>query len=535
MRICKNIRGYGVSLLSCALLCFSLYGTAMSATDEREHEMTSLIPVSPVEAIISPNGGRLQIKQETVIKKVNDENVIMFALPPNASNLQLHIPGHTVVRWSSTPVIQNGRGERADKRAEIERKKNELAAMALTLKARIALWQMQTPSSNAEDILQREKMMQSGMPELIRQKEEMQKRLQLVEHELSMMPQADGIGEIITVTLGNSSRSGQHAQVEYSYDLAVCGWHAMYNFNALPDDKKGDRVDVRFLAQVWQYSGVDWKNTKIVLATRGIGPREPEPLRKWVVGEEQKPKPQPRGAVLSAKNRAAGASEEYKMMDLTAAAAPTPAVAGIEADTQAVYASWTLSERGLPDGKSQIQITSDAWAAPLQWLARPNTDDNRVWLLAKYTLPQDQAWPQGSALYSVDSQSVGEGYFIPKGGEATLYFGADPRVSVHTTVDTSKQGETGFINTSKTWTGAWTYTIANQHDKAIKVRVERPAPMVANDNITVSYRDKPDGKVDEKEHMILWEVDVPAHGKTAIEHSITISSPVKLPLLPDVP
>ena len=222
-------------------------------------------------------------------------------------------------------------------------------------------------------------------------------------------------------------------------------------------------------------------------------------------------------------------------MDLAAEDGPAQANAPVDLDASGVYATWTLAARGLPEGRSRLLITADAWKAPLQWLARPSVGDSRVWLMAKYVLPPQQAWPEGQAEYSVDGQSVGQGLFRPRGGEATLFFGADPRVSVTTTADSRKRGESGFIDKSKNWTWAWTYTLTNSHSKALTVRLERPAPMIVDQSVSVSYDDTPPSQKDEKKHMLFWEVKVPADGKASVHHSVTISSPTKLPLLPDAP
>ncbi|MDE5879243.1 MAG: DUF4139 domain-containing protein, partial [Desulfovibrio sp.] len=200
-----------------------------------------------------------------------------------------------------------------------------------------------------------------------------------------------------------------------------------------------------------------------------------------------------------------------------------------------VYASWTLEEAGLPEGRSRLVITADAWEAPLQWLARPSRGDGRVWLLAKYDLRGDTAWPEGMADYSVDGQSVGSGMFRPRGGEATLYFGPDPRVNVRTYDDTRSKGESGLIRTSKTWTWAWTYTVSNEHARPVTVKLERPAPVIVDEGVTVTYKDEPPAQKNEQEHMLFWNVEVPGHGKASVKHSVTIASPEKLQLFPDVP
>jgi len=480
---------------------------------------------APVAALISPNGARLEVRQQVTVRRFNGESAVIFTLPPGASNLQLAIPGHVVSRWSTTPVLMDSSHPIAGRRARVEKERVEITSQLMTVNSRIALWQAPPKSASAEDVNRLQAAMAAEMPRLVLEQSDLERRLKLVDEELSRMPQISGLGERVCVVLADDAAEGQNVEVNYSYYHDDCGWEAIYDFNARPDEGSGDIIDVRLLAEVWQFTGMDWKDTQITLSTKGFGPREPRPLPEWIVDSQHTPRPQARAAMLSAK----------AMPPADNARGEIAGMAAVDVNTDSVYASWRLSEKGLPQGRSRLQITSAAWKAPLQWLARPSRDSSQVWLLAKYTLPADQAWPAGQAQYNVSGQSVGNGVFQPRSGEATLYFGADPRVTVLTTADSQKRGESGFINTSKNWTWAWTYTIANQHNKPVKVRVERPAPIIVDEDVTVSYNNKPQAGMDKKRHMLYWEVDVPANGKIAIEHAITISSPTKLPLLPDIP
>lgn len=518
----------------------SLKVTAASLEHEQykaEHTLAM-----PAKALISPHEATLDVTQEVSVKTIDGQARLEFVIPEDASNLRINIPGHTIARWSSTPVILQASSTSSSKRARLENERDAIIGQLTTLKAQLSVWQAQTGNANPQDLEKRQSLMAQEMPALSVKHEELQRKLDLVQQELSELPASPGIGQLIIVTLTSNSKPSDKVRIDYNYNLQRCGWQAVYDFNATPDSGEGDLVDVHLLAEVWQYTGMDWSGTEITLATLGNGPREPQPLRKWIVGAPTPaPHPQPRAAANTAHVRNAQQTLSLKaaapeaMAASDAADMPVELAAPVVANTDAIYANWTLASKGLPEGRSRIAISNDTWKTPLQWLSRPSTDDNRVWLFAKYDLPANQAWPAGIAQFSVDGQSVGNGNFNPKGREVILYFGADPRMYVRTVIDTNRQGQTGFINTSKTWTGAWTYIINNEHAKPVKVRVERPAPMVANENITVSYKDQPASQMDEKEHMVYWDVTVPAHGKTNIEHSVTISSPEKLPLLPDVP
>lgn len=521
-----HLRRLGAILLGnllCPLLCLGSAAQALAAELPAARAATL---ASPASALLSPSGGRLEVEEQLGAAGVSgdDAKTVLFAIPADADNLQLRVPGQTIVRWSMEPVMLKGASALNAVRQELVTERMRLAARLVAVKAGIALWQAQPENAGAQELTQREKLLAESVPPLAEEQEALERRLALLEQRIERLPVSAELGQLVRVTLQKAIPAGQKLAVRYAYTWPHCGWQAVYDFNARPEEGSGDVIDVRLMADVWQYSGIDWRGTKVTLATRGGGPREPAPLPEWVV--DSQPRPQPRAVPMMLNARAAKAVAEDGAVAATA---------GVAADSTALYATWTLAETGLPDGRSRLQITADAWKAPLQWLARPSRGDSRVWLLAKYDLPAQTAWPEGAAEYSVDGQSVGSGMFRPHGGEATLYFGADPRVNVRTTTDSRRQGERGFINTSKTWTWAWTYTITNQHAKPVTVRLERPAPMIVNEGVTVSYKDEPPSQKNEKEHMLFWNVTVPGNGKAEVHHSVTLSSPEKLPLFPDVP
>ncbi|MBD5641588.1 MAG: DUF4139 domain-containing protein [Desulfovibrio sp.] len=506
------------------LLGFALWlwpALALAAAPE-EASLDEL--ASPRTALLSPTGARLEVSQKLEVKKHEGKPVVEFVIPADAANLQLSIPGRTIARWHTTPVLLNQGSPLAGRRAEIEKAKIDISAKLKTVNARLALWQGLPKSANSQDVEQLQGAMQSAMPQLWLEQARLERELKLINEELSRMPRPSDLGERVRVELGGDAAEGGEVTVDYSYNHDGCGWEAVYDFNTRPNEGERDEIDVRMLAEVWQYTGINWDNTEITLATKSYGPREPAALPEWVIDSASR-RPQERNAPAPMAIRA---------MKTEAAADAAGPVAGVTANTDAIYATWKLAERGLSQGRSRMQITAAAWKAPLQWLARPSRNSSQVWLMAKYDLPPNQAWPAGLAEYSVNGQNVGTGEFRPRSGEATLYFGADPRVTV-TTTDTRQRGESGLINTSKSWTWGWVYTIHNGHNEPIKVRVERPYPMIVDKEVKISYRNAPEPKVDAREHSFYWIVDVPANGKTEISHEVTVTSPTKLPLLPDVP
>ena len=512
--------GLGLALLLALCAMFSLSLTSVHAAG------LSNTPASPRTARLTPSGGQLEVEQQAPVLTANGISQVRVVLPAGAENLRLSVPGHTIVRWASVPQPIDQSGDLAKMREDRQHALMTLSGKLEGVKAQLALWNGEGAEGNFQDLTQREKRMAEVVPALNYEKADLERRLALLKQELQQLPPSPEMGQSVLITL-QKSVSAATLSVRYSYTLRNCGWRAAYSFDAQPDKGKGDTTQVRFMAEVWQFSGMDWADTQLILVSRGQGPREPAPLPRWVIDSQPQPVAQP--LVKAAPRMMMAADAEM------AEAAPAPAAAPVVADTTGVYASWTLGEKGLPEGRSRLLVLESEWKTPLQWLARPSSGESRVWLMARPTLPEGQIWPDGQAEFSVDGQGVGTGQFHAKGNETTLYFGADPRVQVTATADVRQRGEKGFIGKSRTWTWGWTYTVRNTRDKAVTVRLERPMPMVVDQGVTVTYRDKPQAQQDAQEHLLFWNVDVAAGGKAEVKHELTLTSPVEIQLDPYAP
>ncbi|MBO4300431.1 MAG: DUF4139 domain-containing protein [Desulfovibrio sp.] len=480
-------------------------------------------PVAPEEARLSPSGGLLQVRQQVPVSNRDGVSQLSVALPAGAENFQIVVPGHTVARWNGRPLALDSMAAlaRREKLEEIRKLLGRLEAVKRCLE----LLGTQPAHGSFQDMLQQEKHLTEAVPTRVVEKAELEHRLPKLREELKNLPPEPGLGTLVEVTLLKPV-SVSSVDVHYSYTLEDCGWQPRYILDACPDSEKGDAVTVRFLAEMWQHSGMDWGKTKLTLVSGGGGPREPGRLPRWIVESRD----HVRAMAHESEDRAAA----VPMVGAKAQNAASDSSVSL-ADTSAVHASWTLTARGLPEGRSRMLVLEESWKAPLQWLARPSRGDSRVWLTAHCTLPSERVWPSGVAEYLMDGQNVGTGRFSPRGGEVDLFFGPDPRVQVQATEDTRKRGEEGFINKSRTWSWAWTYVVRNTRDKSVTVRLERPMPQTVDTTITVSHADVPEAARDEREHKLFWDVTVPASGQAEVHHALTITAPRDMNLSPVAP
>ena len=95
----------GLALLA-QICCFSVAGQAVAAAPAQSHDAAAAAPASPATALLSPVGGRLAVEERIAPLASGPDagRTLVFALPPDAANLQLAVPGQTIVRWSTTPV-----------------------------------------------------------------------------------------------------------------------------------------------------------------------------------------------------------------------------------------------------------------------------------------------------------------------------------------------------------------------------------------------------------------------------------------------
>lgn len=480
-------------------------------------------PVAPRSVRLTTSGGLLAVEQQAPVDTAGGESVLRIVLPAGAENFQIVVPGHTIARWNDVPQTLDQNGALARLRAERQHAVMTLSGRLDAVKAQLSLWQGTPAEGSFQDMTQREKRMAEVIPNLSYEKADLERRLALLRQELQKLPPSPELGRVVLVTLQKPVASAT-LPVRYSYTLRDCGWRPVYVFDARPAKGEGDVTSVRLMAEVWQFSGMDWTSARLTLVSGGGGPREPAPLPRWVIDSQAPPTVEP---LVKAAPR--------MMLAADAALPEAAAAAPVTADVSGLYAVWTLAERGLPEGRARLLVTADEWKAPLEWLARPSEGDSRVWLMARYALPEGRAWPDGQAEFLVDGQSVGEGMFHPRGGEATLYFGADPRVRVTATADVRERGEKGLISKSRTWTWGWTYTVRSTRDRPVTVRIERPMPMIVDQGVTVTYRDKPQARQDAREHLLFWNVDVPAGGKAEVRHELTVTSPTEVRLNPHAP
>lgn len=485
-------------------------------------------PARPQTALLHPAGARVQVREDlTPLALPGGVTGVRLVLPAQAdpASLVLVLPGNGVATLSHKNIPAADAPDVARRKAELSAARRDAATVTGSIaasEARIALWSKPPAQATVAtevdrlDTLMARKLedLHAALPGLRERETRLMERVQRLEAELAAT--GGQTEEAIEVTAQLVRPATGPLQATYTYDIANCGWKAAYRLEALPDSNE---VRFTYQAEVWQGSGTDWTGVDLTIATAAPGSvLQPPHIGPW----EVRPRPEaPMG-------RAKAMMETAPAPMMAAAPAPMPRMAQPDPVDNATFTSWSLGQRSLPAGAPvHIALAEESWQAAFTYTVRP-TREERAFLAARVTLPAPRDYPEGNALFLADGAAVGAGTFALAGDKTTLFFGSDPRVKAKMQLDTRKSGKTGIVDRNQTRVWAWTIEVTNGRNKPVTVRVEDAEPQSRDTGITVERTSTPQPVVED--HQLIWELPLPAAGRTTIQHSVKVTAPAAMKL-----
>lgn len=483
-------------------------------------EGVPLRAADPESVVLWPGGAHITAHEELTPETSPDGTEAFFVVPAGARDMEISVEGARLLRWSSTPCFLPAQGGLAHERQEAQENLRALRGEQAMLRAVLDTWTKRPVTQPGQDLEQLASRLENRVPALVSRLAQVTDIIAALEEVEKKRPALSDKGQKILLELRDA---GASVVVRYRYTLPDCGWQPRYVFDAIPDESgKNANVRVRLEASVRQFSGMDWRKSRLFLALRPHDVVAPPSLPQWIVDDM----PQARAMPMMA-----GAPRQ-RAMAMKAADAVNEE---ISLNTEGQDARWEVSTPGLPQGESVVTLRDEIWTAALERVARPDENDGRVWLTAKADLPAGSVWPDGQASFQLEGIPAGEWFFAVKDGKAQLFFGVDPRVTVSVQADGRRRGEAGIVNRRRQWSWAWEYTVNNGRSAPVQVRLERPRPHIVDKNVTVTYDDTPKATPDDKDNALFWLLDVPAGGKATVHHGLTITAPADRKINPVAP
>lgn len=470
----------------------------------------------PRQVELFPSGAQITVSERLTASSRDGQAVLRLLLPDGAAGIVPAVPGQNVLGWTLTPVASRPQGEAAERRQDLLARLDALEGRIAALNARMELHKQLPAGADSAAVESLDALAERTVPGLMAERQKLTREMEQLRKLVNAIPALSEQGKLLEIRL--AAAPAGPVQVQCSYMLHDCGWQPRYSVDARPGAGK---VDIALSAEVWQYSGQDWDKARLALVTRAPGALGPDALPDWIIEPSS-----PEAARVAALPRHA------KAVPLMAAAADSN---GIPAQEDGAFVRWEIPTTGLAQGKSILNVTSEEWAAPMQWLARPSAGESRVWMTAEYAFADRPSWPAGLMECRIDGQYVGTGSFRPEAGKVKLFFGADPRVTVKTINETRKENESGIINARRFWRWSWRYAIRNERPEEVQVRVERPLPRSVDDRVTLKLEGTPAPTTNQDEGILFWEVKVPAHGSSDVRQNVELTAPADLKLAPVAP
>ena len=493
-------------LPACLCLCFALLAQARPCAAD------SADPVAPQprKVLVTHNGASVLAQAAVPVQKDGQTAFFTLLLPEDAADVTLHAEGHEISRISEGTAMLPAETPASDMRTRLLRDKCVLSGRIEALKAQ------------AKEI-GKDQAKTARVEELYASIADAEARIAHIEAALKRFPAQRATGRLVTAVLAGAVNAST-VKVACGYTLSSCGWSPSYAMDCVPGKDGMGEISVRLEANVVQRSGMDWTDAELTLVSADTGATGLPSLRSWIIGDDH--------ANFAARGRvmedAAPMAMEEASPRMRKAAAPQA-----RAQTSGSYASWTPFARGLKQGSNRVLIASDTWKERLVWLARPLNRDARVFLTAEHEFDGKAYWPAGPARLSVEGVAVGETGFEPAKGKVLLSFGPDPRVALSASTQPRKSGTEGFIGTKKVWEWAWTYTVRNDRETPVRVRIERPLPQSADKDVLVEHSEEPAARTEDK--TLVWELDCAPRKTVAVSHGVKVTAPEKMHLSPSAP
>ncbi|MDI6742014.1 MAG: mucoidy inhibitor MuiA family protein [Smithella sp.] len=424
------------------------------------------------------------------------------------------------------PVAVQDEARIAELRKQIsalEGESKEIKSKLQAFGAQLEFWQAQT-KNKPKTILDSNKLADAigqNVRKINQEKYTAEARLEKTEKDIKKLQeelnQAAGKKETAwEATLTLSGIDQKEISLSYTYLLAGCGWLPLYRLEALPGENK---IAFSWEAEVWQSSGLDWKQVQLNLAT--LQPRitvEPPTIPDWII--------RPRVLYKAARSQSVAAApmmlEEAIMDDDGSGAAPSET-------RKTTYSVWSLGKRNIAAGERQrLKIKDEAWPAEFLFVARPAVSP-QAFVRASVKMDEPAEIPNGQAVFVIDGAILGKRNFSLAGAEADIFFGTSPLVSVLSSKLAEKSGAKTFFQDKQTKIWQWQIEAINSSDTAIKLRIEEPAPQARDERIKLVLRQNPEPV--EKDHAkFVWLLDVPAGQAKTIQNTVELEAPADMNL-----
>jgi uncharacterized protein (TIGR02231 family) len=332
----------------------------------------------------------------------------------------------------------------------------------------------------------------------------------------------------IHVTVAADARTTVDMQL--SFVVGNAGWSPQYDIRA--KDTKSP-VELQYKAQVYQNTGVDWKNVRLKLSTANpsLGGVKPE-LRPWwiTIFVPAPPAPQVmRAQRPEIQEMIVFADKDYEEESDVQTFSKMSTVAGYSQVTQTTLSTefeikipYTVAGSGKP-----VVVDIGSYQLPVEFThsSAPKLDQD-VFLMAGISGWEQYDLLPGPANVFFEGGYIGRSQIQPRvmGDTLQMSLGRDKKVVV-TREKMKDFTSTRVIGNNKREQFAYKISIRNTKNETIRVRVEDQIPVSQSSEIEVSLQEAGGGQLDKQSGKIIWEVELKPNESREILYKFEVKYP----------
>jgi uncharacterized protein (TIGR02231 family) len=333
-------------------------------------------------------------------------------------------------------------------------------------------------------------------------------------------------GEISVSVSADKAVTGK---MTFSYVVANAGWYPSYDIRV---DDINKPVVIFYKANVYQNTGVEWKNVKLSFsnATPWVAGDVPI-LNPWYVDFYTAARIMIRGAANGVQKSAAPAMvEELQMADRSTvlkkeAQAPV-AVVEKKVGEMSVTFDVAVPYSVASDGKVQtIEIQRTTTPAEYKYVTVPKMS-TLAYLTGNITDWAKQSLLSGEATLYFENSYVGKSYLNVNQLTDTLTVSLGTDNSILVKREKRKDfTSTRVIGANKTETFSFLITLRNNKSNSIKITVNDQIPVSSNSSIVVESAEISGGKLNAQTGSVKWDLELKPQEKKELVLTYTVKYP----------
>lgn len=339
---------------------------------------------------------------------------------------------------------------------------------------------------------------------------------------------------IYKITITVSAKETTSGRVNISYLVNNAGWIPQYDLRSNASD---NTIDLTYKAQVYQNTGIEWKNVRLNLSTNNPYANKTKPeLQPWYVyyannyNQRVKQKsisysankrkdlaPQPiMNESITESNDSSLDMYEEKAVTSTQFTQMIEQLISVEYAIDLPYTIESNNERYM------VLVDSKTLKTNYKYFAVPKVDLSS-YLVAQITDLDELNIIPGDATIFHDGAYLGTTYLNPSimSDTMNLSLGKDPKVLLKRTL-LKKESKQKIIGDKIVKTYAYKIEIKNHKNKSTKITVQDQVPITQNPEIEIEIVNLSKGKLNETTGLIEWDLKLKAKETKTINLIYTV-------------